>query len=118
MKLDTEPQPLRQVNEGSVTGVASILEAGYHELEEDYVLSFAKQGGVYHTAKGVHYPHLKTDFNNKKIQRKYNFPSKLDKLIDRFKINRVLNAAFIKSFLGLAIRLTPLQIKKLVQRHT
>jgi len=82
MKLDIEPQPLQEFPERAVTDVASILETGYHELEGNYVMSFVKQGGVYHPDHGVHYPHLQTDFSDRKIRRAYNFPPKVDKLIN------------------------------------
>lgn len=103
MKLDIEPQPLYQTIERSVTDVASVLDVGYHELQGDYVISFAEQGGVYHTNNGVHYPHLQTNFSDKDIRKTYGFPNKIDKLVwnlpilahegKRFllsKINRIL----------------------------
>ncbi len=62
VNLDIEPQPLPDIKDGTVDGVACLLETGYHELEGNHVTSFAKQGGVYHTKKGVHYPRLKTNF--------------------------------------------------------
>lgn len=80
LKLDIEPQPIQQGIERAVSDVAAVLETGYHELQGDYVISFAEQGGVYHTDDGVHYPHLQTDFGNRKIRKEYNFPTRIDKL--------------------------------------
>lgn len=77
VKLDIEPQPLPEVKDGTVDGVASLLELGYHELEKNHVLSFARQGGVYHTDNVVHYPHLYTDFGNPTIRKKFNFPKRI-----------------------------------------
>lgn len=92
MKLDIEPQPLWQLGEGSVSGVASILETGYHELQGNFVMSFAKQGGVYHTDNGVHYSHLQTDFGNSKIRKAYKFPTKISKLTT----NVLFNPLFLR----------------------
>jgi len=61
VKLDLEPRPLPGVKDGTVDGVASLLETGYHELEANHVLSFARQGGVFHSGGGVRYPRLKRD---------------------------------------------------------
>lgn len=73
LKLDVEPQPLLQHVEGSVTGIASILESGYHELEKNFVISFAKQGGVRVTDKGIYYPNLHTNFDDPRIRKEYGF---------------------------------------------
>ena len=62
--------------EGTVDGVANLVEANYHELEGNNVLSFARQGGVYHTDNVVFYKNLHTDFNDSRIRAEYNFPSR------------------------------------------
>lgn len=74
VKLFTEPQPYGLDWNGSVNGVASFLELNYRELEDNFVMSFAKQGGVYHTKNGVYYKNMNTDFNDSKIRQEYNFP--------------------------------------------
>lgn len=74
IRLDLEPQVLPAVKDGTVDGVASLLETGYHELEGNHVLTFARQGGVYRSDQGIHYPHLHTNFDDPDIRRKYNFP--------------------------------------------
>jgi acyl-CoA thioesterase-1 len=74
VKLFTEPQPYGLNWNGTVNGVASILELNYRQLENNFVMSFARQGGVYHTEKGVYYKNMNTDFNNPKIRQEYNFP--------------------------------------------
>lgn len=74
VKLFTEPQPYGLDWNGSVNGMASLLELNYRELEDNFVMSFARQGGVYHTEIGVHYKNMNTDFNDPKIRRTYNFP--------------------------------------------
>jgi len=74
VKLFTEPQPYGLGWNGSVNGVASLLELNYRELEDNFVMSFARQGGVYHTENGVHYKNMNTDFNDPKIRKEYNFP--------------------------------------------
>jgi hypothetical protein len=74
VKLFTEPQPYGLNWNGSVNGVASFVELDYRELEGNFVASFARQGGVYHTEHGVYYKNLNTDFNDPKIRREYRFP--------------------------------------------
>jgi hypothetical protein len=74
VKLFTEPQPYALDWNGSVNGVASLVELNYRELEDDFVISFARQGGVYHTKDGVYYKNMNTDFNDPKIRKEYNFP--------------------------------------------
>jgi len=73
MKLDVLPQSLEHTIERSVTDVASVLETGYHELEGNFVESFARQGRVRRTERGVLYPHLHTDFDHPGYRRFYNF---------------------------------------------
>jgi hypothetical protein len=97
MKLDIVPQLLQHPVERSVTDVSCVLETGYHELQGNFVMSFAKQGGVYHTNNGVHYPHLRTDFSNKQIRKAYNFPTKIDKPKAYFKFGiAALNSPSIR----------------------
>jgi acyl-CoA thioesterase-1 len=63
-------------NQGTVDGVSNYPEAGYRQLEKNNVLSFARQGGVYHDGSSVHYKHMKTDFNDSRIRAEYYFPSR------------------------------------------
>jgi lysophospholipase L1-like esterase len=72
--LYTEPQGYGGRTNGSVNGLASLLELNYHELENNFVLSFARQGGVYLTQHGVRYKNIDTDFNDPRIRNEYNFP--------------------------------------------
>ncbi len=74
VKLFTEPQPYGNDWNGSVNGVASFLDLNYRELEDNFVISFARQGGVYHTENSVYYKNMDTDFNDPKIRKEYNFP--------------------------------------------
>jgi lysophospholipase L1-like esterase/MoaA/NifB/PqqE/SkfB family radical SAM enzyme len=74
VRLFTEPQPYGETWNGSVNGIASFLEFDLHELEGNFVLSFAKQGGVYHTGNSVYYKNMYTNFNDTKILRDFNFP--------------------------------------------
>lgn len=69
-----EPGPYPGRRQGTVDGVANLVGAGYHELDGNNVLSFARQGGVYHTDNGVFYKNLNTDFTDSRIRAKYNFP--------------------------------------------
>jgi len=69
------PTPFPGKWEGTVDGVANLLHAGYKELEENNVLSFARQGGVYKDMDGkVVYGNINRDFSNPKIRASYNFP--------------------------------------------
>lgn len=69
-----EPGPYPGRREGTVDGVANLVEAGYHELEGNNVLSFARQGGVYKTEDGVHYSNLHRDFTDGQTRAEYGFP--------------------------------------------
>ena len=60
--------------QGTVDGVSNYLEAGYRQLENNNVLSFARQGGVYHNGNSVHYKHRQTDFNDSRTRARYDFP--------------------------------------------
>lgn len=75
VKLFAEPQFYGIDWNGSVNGVASFLDLHYRQLEGNFVMSFAQQGGVYHTENGVYYKNMNTDFSDPKIRRAYNFPS-------------------------------------------
>ena len=61
---------------GTVDGVANIVSLNYRELEENHIISYMKQGGVYRTGKEVFYKNLNTDFTNSKIRLEYNFPAR------------------------------------------
>lgn len=60
--------------EGTVDGIANLLDLGYRELENNNVLAFSRQGGAYHTPEGVHYKHLHTDFLDPDVRAEYGFP--------------------------------------------
>ncbi len=81
VKLYTKPQPYSGRFCASVNGVSAFVELGYGELEPNFVLSFAKKGGVFHTSQGVHYKHIHTNFDDPQVRREYNFPDSLDKLL-------------------------------------
>ncbi len=74
VKLFTEPQTYNLRWNGSVNGIATFLDLNYRELEDNFVMSFSRQGGVYRTKDGVYYKHLNTDFNDPAIRKDYNFP--------------------------------------------
>jgi len=115
LKLDTVPQPLTHTIERSVTDVSAVLETGYHELTGNFVLSFARQGGVYHTDQGVHYPHLNTDFSDRHIRRKYNFPDAVSSSRDtiRFLMHVLsLRSPFLRRHLRQKLR------SRLQRRHS
>ena len=71
--LEPQPYPLGHI-EGTVDGVSNLVEAGYHQLEDNNVLSFARQGGVYHVENGVNYAYKNVDFNNGQTRAKFYFP--------------------------------------------
>lgn len=75
LRLLSEPQPFpgRGVSDGTVDGVANFLELNYQQLTDNNVITFARQGGVYHTPRGVFYRNLHTDFHNGWIRTKYRF---------------------------------------------
>lgn len=60
--------------EGTVDGVSNLMELGYRQLEKNNVMSFARQGGVYHTNNGVVYENMNKDFNDSRIRAEYYFP--------------------------------------------
>ena len=75
VRLFTEPQPYALSWNGSVNGIAPILEINYRDLEDNFVISFAGQGGVYRTNDKIVYKNLFTDFTDPKIAKEYNFVS-------------------------------------------
>ena len=75
VNLFTDPSSYGLDWNGSVNGISSFLELGYRELEENFVLSFARQGGVYHTENGIYYKNMHTNFEDPEIRLNYNFPS-------------------------------------------
>ena len=80
VRIDWEPLPFGGTAEGSVDGTAAILEVGLKELTDNHVWTFAQQGGVFRTDKGIHYPHLHTDFSDPKVREKYNFGSRASRI--------------------------------------
>jgi len=85
---------VKNVSDGTVDGVANILELGYEELENNHILSFVRQGGVYHTGKGVFYENMNKDFNDSKIRAEYNFMPR--NLKDLYYILKLSNNKFSK----------------------
>jgi lysophospholipase L1-like esterase len=85
---------------GTVDGVSNYLKLDYHQLEGNNVLSFAKQGGVYHTKNEVFYKNINKDFNNAKIRAEYYFPPRSIK--EKYFVFR--SRVFRKSLLYLAKR--------------
>ncbi|MHA1380615.1 MAG: GDSL-type esterase/lipase family protein [Candidatus Helarchaeota archaeon] len=77
LKIPLEP-PLypRRCSEDTVDGVSNYLETNYHQLEENNILSFLRQGGVYCTDRGIFYKNIHTNFNDSKIRAEYYFPSR------------------------------------------
>jgi acyl-CoA thioesterase-1 len=83
LKLPLEPPEYpEECIEGTVDGVSNYIETGYHQLEGNNVMHFAKQGGVYHNKNSVHYKNLKVDFNDSNIRANYYFPPR--NLKDKF----------------------------------
>jgi lysophospholipase L1-like esterase/MoaA/NifB/PqqE/SkfB family radical SAM enzyme len=83
LKLPFEPQEYPEgCVQGTVDGVSNYLETGYHQLEGNNVLHFAKQGGVFRSDSGVHYKNLDTDFNDSRVRAEYYFPPR--NLKDKF----------------------------------
>jgi len=76
--LLTEPIPYPgHTCYGTIDGVANALELNYRELEGNHLLSYMRQGGVYHDIEGkVFYKNMNTDFNDKGIRLEYGFPSR------------------------------------------
>ena len=77
LQMSTEPQeyPVEHIP-GTVDGDANFVELNYKQLEDNNVLSFSKQGGVYHTPDGVHYKNFNKDFNDPILRAEYYFPSR------------------------------------------
>ncbi|MFC1934583.1 GDSL-type esterase/lipase family protein [Chloroflexota bacterium] len=76
LKLLLEPDSYPGEMEGTVDGVSNLLELNYRQLEKNNVISFARQGGVYHTDKGVFYKNMSKDFNDSRIRAEYYFPAR------------------------------------------
>jgi acyl-CoA thioesterase-1 len=110
-----KPGPYPGRREGTVDGVANLVEANYHELEGNNVLSFARQGGVYRNDNGVFYKNLHTDFTDSRIRAEYNFSprgikdgyfmlrylgirkfARLIKQAKAYSINLIMNHRFIR----------------------
>ncbi len=60
----------------TVDGVSNLLEVNYKQLEDNNVLSYAEQGGVYRTENGVVYQNKNKDFKNSSTRAEYYFPSR------------------------------------------
>ncbi len=62
-------------HEGTVDGVANLVDYNYKELVENNITSFAKQGGVFKDERGkVIYSNLHKNFNDPYIRAEFNFP--------------------------------------------
>ncbi|MBC8526535.1 MAG: hypothetical protein ISS28_02265 [Candidatus Cloacimonetes bacterium] len=97
-----EPGPYPGSREGTVDGVANLVKLGYHELEGNNVLSFARQGGVYRTDDNIFYKNLHTNFDDSLIRAEYNFPPRNIK--DRYFIFRNLTMRKYLGYLSERIR--------------
>lgn len=106
-----EPGPYPGEREGTVDGVANLVEAGYHELEGNNVLSFMKQGGVYRTENGVYYKHLKTNFEDSRIRAEYRFPPR--NLKDEYYIYLYLGKKYWWDLLKRTLKPTKSTIKRM-----
>lgn len=60
----------------TVDGVSNLLEVNYKQLEDNNVLSYAEQGGVYRTEDGVVYENMGNDFQDSSVRAQYYFPSR------------------------------------------
>ena len=78
IRLFAEPKPFPRafVSDGTVDGVANIVELNYEQLSGNNVLHFSAMGGVYQTDTGVHYKNFHTDFNDSMIRAQYHFPAR------------------------------------------
>ena len=69
------PGPYPGSIEGTVDGIANIIDYGYKELKDNHVESFAMQGGVYKDKNNkVIYSNENKNTNDSKIRAEYNFP--------------------------------------------
>ena len=93
-----EPGPYPGRRQGTVDGVANLVGSGYHELEGNNILSFARQGGVYKDVNGkVVYGNKFKNFDDPKVRAKYNFPPR--NIQDSFAIMRYSKAPVIRQSL-------------------
>lgn len=82
-----QPFPVEGVSDGTVDGVANFLDLDYRQLDEgNNVISFSRQGGVYHTKDGLHYGNMHTDFSDPRVRAEYRFPPRC--LLDCYHILR------------------------------
>ena len=77
VRLHTEPEPYGGSMDGTIDGIASLLETDYKELEGNHVMSFAAQGGVRKENGRVTYMNLEADFSDREIRKCYGFPDGL-----------------------------------------
>jgi len=96
--------------EGTVDGIANLVSADYRELENNNVLHFSMQGGVYKTPEDVHYKHMNTDFQNSRIRTEYNFPAR--HLTDVYHLFLFKGIPYLKNILAIIIR----TLKKILSR--
>ncbi len=110
LKFPPEPtQYPKGYTQRTVDGVSNYLELGYHQLEGNNVLAFAKQGGVYHTENGVFYSNINKDFKNSQIRSKYYFPPRGIK--DEYFIFKYLGTRKFMKFLIKQVRQYLIEIK-------
>jgi len=98
--------------QGTVDGVSNYLKTRYHQLEGNNVLSFAKQGGVYHTKNGVFYKNINKNFKDSQIRAEYYFPPRNIK--DEYCIFRFLG---IKKYLKYLNKQIGQYLFNLMMRH-
>ena len=106
LRLLLEPSLYPGEKEGTVDGVSNLLELGYRQLERNNVISFARQGGVYHTNDGVVYKNMNKDFDNSRVRAEYYFPARGVK--DRYFIFRYLG---IRRYMKYLIKLVRIPLR-------
>jgi acyl-CoA thioesterase-1 len=83
----TLPEGYPGEHEGTDDGIANIIEHNMKQLEDNHVMSFARQGGVYKDLDGsVVYKNEHTDFNDRKVRAELNIPPR--GILDYFAILR------------------------------
>lgn len=108
-----EPSPYPGNRVGTVDGIANIVKNNYNELENNNVLSFARQGGVYNDEKGkIIYSNVHKDFDDPKIRLKYNFPLQLR----TDSLNNTIYSIFLLT-LQRAFKKTSMFTRKILRRY-
>ena len=66
--------PAEYSSDGTVDGVANLLELNYIQLSANHILDFARRGGVYKDDSGLHYGNLDKDFTDGRTRAEHDFP--------------------------------------------